>query len=85
MAESWGIVLQNDFEDKTQTPVLQCFLEKMEEDGISVKLATVVTKILISCWAPASHRLSSCDLNVLLTNAVVLAQEEGQASQNTLS
>ena len=79
MAESWGDTLQVDCEDKTQSPVLQRLLEKMQDDGISVKLATVVSKIIMSCRAPASHRLSSCDLSVLLANAVALAQEEGQA------
>ena len=76
VAESWGDALQVDCEDKTQSPVLQRFLEKMQDDGISVRLATLVTQILMGCWASASHRLSSCGLCVLLTNAVVLAEEE---------
>ena len=79
VAESWGVALQISCEDKTQSPVLQRFLGMMQDDGISVKLATTVTKILISCWAPASQRLSSGDLHVLLINAVARAQEEGQA------
>ena len=80
VAESWGIVLQTGLEDKTRSPVLQHFLETLQHDGISVKLAGAVTKVLMGCWTPASHRLSSCDLNALLANAQALVQEEVQAS-----
>ena len=49
VAESWGTALQISCEDKTQSPVVQRFLEQMQHDGISVELATVVTKIVIRC------------------------------------